>query len=84
MAEADTTLTAQAPRQPACRRRWRTCSSASRRFPCSRNLPPARRSRWRSPSSWGLLLWSKPADYAVLFSNLDERDGGTIVTTCSR
>ncbi|MBI5781100.1 MAG: flagellar M-ring protein FliF [Rhodocyclales bacterium] len=29
----------------------------------------------------GLLLWSKPADYAVLFSNLDERDGGTIVTT---
>ncbi|MBT0963341.1 flagellar basal-body MS-ring/collar protein FliF [Denitromonas iodatirespirans] len=28
----------------------------------------------------GVLLWSKSADYAVLFSNLEERDGGAIVT----
>lgn len=28
----------------------------------------------------GVLLWNKSADYAVLFSNLEERDGGAIVT----
>lgn len=29
----------------------------------------------------GVLLWSKSADYTVLFSNLEERDGGAIVTS---
>lgn len=28
----------------------------------------------------GVLLWSREPDYAVLFSNLEERDGGAIVT----
>ena len=28
----------------------------------------------------GVLLWSRQPDYAVLFSNLEERDGGAIVT----
>jgi len=28
----------------------------------------------------GVWLWSRTPDYAVLFANLDERDGGTIVT----
>jgi len=28
----------------------------------------------------GVLLWSRVPDYAVLFSNLEERDGGAIVT----
>ncbi len=28
----------------------------------------------------GALLWSRTPDYAVLFSNLEERDGGAIVT----
>lgn len=28
----------------------------------------------------GILLWSRQPDYAVLFSNLEERDGGAIVT----
>jgi flagellar M-ring protein FliF len=28
----------------------------------------------------GVLLWSRTPDYAVLFSNLEERDGGAIVT----
>ncbi|MCB1894084.1 MAG: flagellar M-ring protein FliF [Rhodocyclaceae bacterium] len=28
----------------------------------------------------GVWLWSQEADYAVLFSNLEERDGGAIVT----
>ncbi len=28
----------------------------------------------------GVLLWSRTMDYAVLFSNLEERDGGAIVT----
>lgn len=29
----------------------------------------------------GVILWSRQPDYAVLFSNLEERDGGAIVTT---
>lgn len=29
----------------------------------------------------GVWLWSRTPDYAVLFSNLDERDGGAIVTS---
>lgn len=28
----------------------------------------------------GVLLWNRAPDYAVLFSNLDERDGGQIIT----
>ncbi|ENO89545.1 flagellar basal-body MS-ring/collar protein FliF [Thauera linaloolentis] len=28
----------------------------------------------------GLLMWNRPPDYAVLFSNLDERDGGQIIS----
>ncbi|MCB1939557.1 MAG: flagellar M-ring protein FliF [Rhodocyclaceae bacterium] len=28
----------------------------------------------------GVLLWSRTQDYAILFSNLEERDGGAIVT----
>ena len=28
----------------------------------------------------GVLMWNRPPDYAVLFSNLDERDGGQIIT----
>lgn len=28
----------------------------------------------------GVILWSRQPDYAVLFSNLEERDGGAIVT----
>ena len=27
----------------------------------------------------GVLMWNRPPDYAVLFSNLDERDGGQII-----
>ncbi len=29
----------------------------------------------------GALLWNRQPEYAVLFSNLDERDGGTIINT---
>jgi len=31
-----------------------------------------------------LLLWSRGPDYGVLFSNLDDRDGGTIVTSLTQ
>ena len=27
----------------------------------------------------GVLMWNRAPDYAVLFSNLDERDGGQII-----
>ena len=27
----------------------------------------------------GVMMWNRPPDYAVLFSNLDERDGGQII-----
>ena len=30
-----------------------------------------------------LLLWNRAPEYAVLFSNLDERDGGQIIAECS-
>src|SRR5690606_38997777 len=29
-------------------------------------------------------LWSRPPAYSVLFSNLDDRDGGTIVSTLTQ
>ena len=28
-----------------------------------------------------LLMWNRPPDYAVLYSNLDERDGGQVIAT---
>ena len=81
MAEADTTLTAQAPAATRLPPALANLLERVKALSLQQKLAAGAALALAIALIVGLLLWSKPADYAVLFSNLDERDGGAIVTT---
>ena len=81
MAEADTTLSARAPTPARLPPALTNLIERIGALSLQQKLAAGAALALAIALIVGLLLWSKPADYAVLFSNLDERDGGAIVTT---
>jgi len=81
MAEADTTLTAPSPAATRLPPVLANLLERVKALTLQQKLAAGAALALAIALIVGLLLWSKPADYAVLFSNLDERDGGAIVTT---
>lgn len=81
MAEADTTLSARAPTPARLPPALTNLIERIGALSLQQKLAAGAALALAIALIVGLLLWSKPADYAVLFSNLDERDGGAIITS---